>query len=800
MKSNFKILLLIALSVILGNKVSATKVINAEIVLSDAYLNDPEVIDLEGRWRFYWQEFVSPLKAPLNQERPFFMDFGESWSDLPALKNSYHAKGYGTYELNIVSSRSSEDFALRIPEFYSAYTLYLNGEEVSRNGTVGTNLGESEPYWLPKVVSIDLQQGVNRLVLHVSNFEHHRGGSVGPISLGPANTMFFYKNMAVSGSLFIAGTLLIAAVFSLIVYYFQKLDFAFLFFGLFALTYMYRVVGTDTYILHEVFTGLNWYTAIRLEYLSLFLSVIFFTYFYKNLIARRAPEWIFHSIGAVSLIMALTVMLPPRTFTAFINYYLLFIAAALLITTTFYLRAIRLSHSMSWFTAISVFSLIAVMALKLSSFFGFGTGHLFLSFFGYIVFIIAQTIALSQRFGYNMRMHITQSESAVVSQQNFMNSVSHELKTPMNAIMGMTEFLSRSKLDADQKAKLETIRKNSEQLNNLLMDLLNFSAIDTGSLKLETRKFDLKEVVDKAIEQSGAKDTSNINFKLSYDENIPEELAGDPDRLGQVIFHLLSNAFKFTTKGNVNFSMQMQSVEGNLVNLKMIVQDTGIGIKAEELDKVVKAFNQGNEGNTRTHGGTGLGLTISSNIIELMGGELWIDSEFGQGTTVVCEFMLKTPRLNLSKHAKELKDEYTEKIEGLKILYAEDNPINQKLLVMIMKTMGYEVDIANNGLEAWEMALTKRYQIIFMDVQMPKMDGIEATKRIVKDQPERPIIIAVTANAEVADQKRCIEAGMNDFIPKPFNAKMLKDALRKWQGLLLYMEEDSRDDKLRVIS
>jgi CheY-like chemotaxis protein len=287
---------------------------------------------------------------------------------------------------------------------------------------------------------------------------------------------------------------------------------------------------------------------------------------------------------------------------------------------------------------------------------------------------------------------------------------------------------------------------------------------------------------------------------MNYDENIPEELAGDPDRLGQVLYHLLDNAFKFTEKGNVNFSMQMASVEGNLVNLKLVVQDTGTGIKSEDLEKVVKAFNQGNEGNTRSHGGTGLGLTISSNIIELMGGELWIDSEYGHGTTVTCEFVLKTPRLNLTKHAQEIKDEYSDKIEGLKILYAEDNPINQKLLVMIMKSMGYEVDIANNGLEAWEMALTKRYQIIFMDVQMPKMDGIEATKRIVKDQSERPIIIAVTANAEVADQKRCIEAGMNDFIPKPFSAKTLKDAIKKWQGLLLYMEEDSRDDKLRVIS
>jgi CheY-like chemotaxis protein len=226
-----------------------------------------------------------------------------------------------------------------------------------------------------------------------------------------------------------------------------------------------------------------------------------------------------------------------------------------------------------------------------------------------------------------------------------------------------------------------------------------------------------------------------------------------------------------------------------------------VGIRAEDLSKVIQAFNQGDEGNTRKHGGTGLGLTIAANVIELMDGEMWIDSEEGKGTIVRADFVLKTPRLNLTKHAEELKEENkSKKIEGLKILYAEDNPINQKLLVMIMKSMGYSVDIANNGLEAWEMAITTSYHIIFMDVQMPKMDGIESTRRIINDQPQRPIIIAVTANAEVADQKRCIEAGMNDFIPKPFNAKMLKEALSKWQGLLLYMEEDERSDKLRVIS
>ncbi len=788
--------------VLMALPMKAKTVLNGEVTLNDKFYAEEEDISLEGKWRFYWKELVNPKGQADLSRRPVFVDILKPWSELQTEKDNYHARGYASYELNIYSTQASDHLALRVPEYYSAYELYLNGELIANNGKVGDNISDSEPYWLPKVRAIKLKKGQNRLVLHVSNFHHHKGGSVAAMALGPSSRFFFFKNMAVSGSLFIAGALLIAAVFSLIVYYFQKTDFAFLFFGLFALSYTYRIIGTDTYIFHEIFQGMSWQVGIRLEYLSLFISVIFFTYFYKNLIARRAPEWIFHSIAIVSALLAISVMLPTQVFTALIDYYLIFIAIALVATTVFYLRVIRWSHTMSWFTTAAVGSLILVMVLKMSAFFGFSVNHLFLSFFGYFIFVVSQTIALSQRFGYNMRNHISQSENAVISQRNFMNAVSHELRTPMNAILGMTEFLSKTKLEADQKAKLETIRKNSEQLNNLLLDLLNFSQIDSGELKLESKKFGLKEVIDKALEQAGVHSLKpGVNFKLDYDDNIPGELAGDPERLGQVIYHIVGNAVKFTSKGIISFSLRLESVEGNRVKLHMKVTDTGVGIKPEELNKVIQAFNQGDEGNTRKHGGTGLGLTISANVIEMMDGEMWIDSDEGKGTTVSADFILKTPRLDLSKHADELKEEKkAQKIEGLRILYAEDNPINQKLLVMIMKTMGYEVDIANNGLEAWEMAITTSYHIIFMDVQMPKMDGIESTKRIIKDQPQRPIIIAVTANAEVADQKRCIEAGMNDFIPKPFNAKMLKEALSKWQGLLMYMEEDARNGKLRIIS
>jgi CheY-like chemotaxis protein/anti-sigma regulatory factor (Ser/Thr protein kinase) len=414
---------------------------------------------------------------------------------------------------------------------------------------------------------------------------------------------------------------------------------------------------------------------------------------------------------------------------------------------------------------------------------------------------VTQTIALSQRFGYNLRQHVSASESAQLKQQHFLNSISHEIRTPMNAILGMLEFVDDSDLNKEQRSKLETVRKNSQDLNKILLDLLNFSAFDSGKLKLEKVKFSFRELVKNACEHAELRaKESKVEFDLHIDEEIPDEIVGDAEKLEQVIYHIVGNAFKFTEKGKISLRVELKDCEDNQLKLKYTVTDTGIGIHSDQLERVLNDFSQGEEGNTRKYGGTGIGLSLSARIVEHMGGELWIDSQFGKGTIVEWETNLATPRIDLSAKAQELKQDHA-KIEGnIHILYAEDNPINQKLMVMMLKNLGLEVDTALNGLEAWEMALTKSYHVIFMDVQMPKMDGIESTRRIIKDVRQRPIIIAVTANAEVADQKRCIEAGMNDFISKPFTAKNIKDALIKWQGLIRYMEEDGNKDVLRIIS
>lgn len=779
----------------------AVKAERGVLDISAVNLNQ-RTVALDGEWRFHWMQYVNEVQGVKGAKKQAFIPYTYAWSDLPQLDGSVHAKGYASYVLDIRSDEDLDDLALYIPEVYSAYELYLNGSFVSQNGNPTTSAETTEPFWLPKVARIKLKEGDNRLVLHIANFHHHQGGAMDPIQLGTFATISNYRNYSTSGALFISGALLIAAVFSFTVFYFQRIDRSFLFFALFGLVYTYRLLGTDTYFLHELFDHFSWFFAIRLEYFSLFGSITAFAYFFYYLSDYRVPGLLVHLLAGLSAFMSLMLFLPVETFSSLINFYLIVVLLFALVILSVYLYKVRGETKISWPTFLSISSLTFVLMIKMAGHFNWLSEFIHLDLVGYTLFVFSQAVALSQRFGANLVEEMAKSQEARSSQRNFLNSVSHELRTPMNAILGLTDFLRKEELSKEQARKVDSIAKNGEDLNALLLDLLNFSEIDSGEIKLEYRRVNIVEEINKTVDQIKGKYASKkLGMDLTIDPDIPEELVADQERVNLVLNHLLDNAFKFTSEGHISLHVSLAHKDDNIAALRFNLTDTGKGIGQKELDRVLEAFYQGDAGNTRKFGGTGLGLTLSANLVEVMGGEMWIDSKPEKGTTVEFEINLRIPRMDFSKEKDAVLADREKLPSDLKILYAEDNPINQKLLKMMMKSLGYEIDIAENGMEAWEMAIKNRYHIIFMDVQMPKMDGIEATKRIIKDIANRPVIIAVTANAGVADQQRCMEAGMNDFIPKPFNAKTLKEGLIKWKGLTEYMNDgDNDDDVLQLIS
>lgn len=730
------------------------------------------IVSLNGEWGLYWEQLLTAINDS-SGKLTSYVAFPVKWANTIVAGKPLPAKGYASYSLTVLLPKKRPALGLEVPDTYSSFQLYLNGKLFAAAGKPGTSKETTIPHWEEKTIQLDDDLDTLHLVLQVANFHHSKGGPYKEIKVGDYDTLFYKRQETQAYDLLLTGCLFMGGLFFFGLYLFGRHDKVILFFSLFCLFYSYRIIGSGYYVLHTLFPGLSWVTTIHLEYLSLFISVAFFTLYTLYLYPKDANRYIMWvEIWACLSLAAVVIIFPPTVFTQLISPFLAVMFSVIAYAFYVYIKAVRNRRLGAPYALISTAVVLLVFVIINLQYFGFVKPQKALLFTGYISFFFLQSLILSFRFAYTLNKAKKDAEEGLRAKSDFLSNMSHEIRTPLNSVIGISHMLLEEKPRKDQEERLQVLLFSANSLLSIVNDILDYNKIDAEKIRFEKIEMDLSGIARNIIGglQSAA-DDKGIELRLKIDDAFINRVIGDPTRTAQVISNLVQNAIKFTKEGFVQLEIKREVVNYDNVTVTVSVTDTGIGIEPEKQGLIFERFSQADTSTSRRFGGTGLGLAICKKILSLQGSSLQLKSEPGKGSTFWFTQTFPISHLALSEETRQpalvVSKDGRKPLDSIRILLVEDNEVNILVARSFLEKWGATIDVARNGQEALDMVDPEKHRIILMDMHMPVMDGFKATA-MLRQKGIRLPIIALTANLPHETAPGLAGLDVREIIVKPF--------------------------------
>ncbi|AFM12565.1 hybrid sensor histidine kinase/response regulator [Turneriella parva] len=773
------------------------------------------ILEIKGDWEFYWSQLLDPTDFQTAQkpQPSALVRIPGRWNGLKLGDDTLSGSGFATYRLKIMLPGKNflhdELLALRCRYQQTAYRIFWNGTSVASNGMVAATKAAYKPEYRPLTAKLPLTTTSEaEIIVQIANFEHRNGGFSIPLELGLAPQLTAYTRSRQLTEAFLLGALILLAAYFVGLYTFRNQDYTPAWFAITCIAIVFRTLVTGDRLVMILVPNANWELLLRIEYLSFMLANFAGIMYLEKLFVDETSRLMRKILLTGIVLTALPVVFsPPAIFTHTLLPSQIVIIVSLLYAFIVALRAVsrRRPGSVAIFIGFGVLAAVTINDIIYNQLLiGFG----YLAPYGVFALVLTHAVALSSRLAAafsqtenlkenlevqvdmrtaELRQAIKVAEEANEAKAAFFAMMTHELRTPLNGIIGVSNILGNMNLTAEQTKYLNIVKDSSANLMSVINDILDFSLIDAGKLGLNKTEFALAETLEEVVllGRTLIKDKSLDLTLAPLPPELPQRIVTDQGRLKQVIINLISNAVKFTPSGSVVVICGLLAHRGETYEIEISVEDTGIGISEQDQKKLFKPYSQADQSISRRYGGTGLGLVISSRIVEALGGKMRLTSVEGKGSCFSFSFEAQVPGAAVAKE----NDAPTDSAAGaefaarypLRILAVEDDAVNQVVITETLRSLGYEISLAENGREAVALAENKIFDLIFMDVQMPEMSGIEATERIrALTDGDRVAIVALTADSSAENRHKCFAAGIDDFLTKPFSPQNLQAALVKW--------------------